>query len=502
MLSVSLKRTPNEAIEILRAGNDARYVAHALEINEGQLLYILYNPNNSSNYRSFSIPKKRGGSRLISAPGKSINILQKKLLYILSSVYEAPSWVHGFVLGRSVLTNANEHTKKKYVVNIDLEDFYGSIHFGRIRGALQSAPWKFSLKVATVLAQLLTFDRKLPQGACTSPLVSNIVAWGLDRKMLALSRKYKMKYTRYADDLTLSTTHKSLSGNIATWDVPNPTSGKTIPGKELRQAVEDSGFRINEKKFRIQIPETRQEVTGLTVNEFPNVQRIFIRKIRALLHSWRVNGLIEAETRHINEYAKAPPKIPKEKRDGAYFKQVVYGYLAYIKQIRNDNDRIYLRLCGDVALLDEKPPKFITQGKDKLNMYDFFICHASEDKENIARPLYDALTAKGKKAFLDEKYLKVGDSFVKMINQAMGRSKYLVAIISKNSYKKAWPISELSSALAMDISRGKKILPVMVGNSSDISQYLDELPLLSDRLYYPWDGDSVKAADVLINALP
>jgi len=249
---------------------------------------------------------------------------------------------------------------------------------------------------------------------------------------------------------------------------------------------------INDKKVRVQTQGTRQEVTGLTVNAFPNVQRKHIRNIRALLHSWRKRGLLEAEAHHIQHHAKNPPKTPKEKRNGSYFKQVVYGHTAFIKQVRGDDDRIYLRVCSDIALLDPAPPKFIREGKEKLDMFDFFVCHASEDKDIVARPLSDALKSAGAKVFFDEDYIRLGDSFVQKINSALARSKHIIAIISGNSYKKHWPQVELRSVLAMEATGGNKLLPIMVGSSEEVAGFVKELPLLSHRLYYHWDtaGDA------------
>jgi RNA-directed DNA polymerase len=491
-----LKRKPEESLKILTDGSSAADVARALEIQEGQLLYILYKRDSSKHYRTFKIPKKSGGQRHIMAPEKSLNILQHKLLGILYPTYAPPTWVHGFVSKKGIVTNASEHVKKRFVLNVDLKDFYDHIHFGRVRGILMRPPYKFKDKVATVVAQIVTYDNRLPQGACTSPLMSNLVAWALDRKLVSLAKKYKLTFTRYADDITFSTSRKSISANMAHWAEPNPIAGSPEVGKDLRQAIEDAGFKVNDGKVRVQVPGTHQEVTGLTVNEFPNVHRKHIRNIRALLHSWRTRTLLPAEAHHIAKHARNPPNIPAEKRDGSYFRQVVYGHMAFIKQVRGDTDRIYLKLCSDVALLDATPPKFILEGKGKLDMFDFFICHASEDKADVARPLDAALTADGAKVFLDEKQIKLGDSFIQKINHALGRSKHVVAIISTNSFKKYWPLMELSSVLAMEATKGSKLLPIMVGTPSEILGFQQELPLLCHRLHHHWDPTLALQANV------
>jgi len=211
MLSVLLKQSSEEALRRLQTGKSAADVGKALEVPEGQLLYILYERDSTKDYRKFSIPKKSGGMRQIMAPGKSLNILQRKLFSILSPLYRPPPWVHGFVRGKGIVSNAKKHTGQRFVLNIDLENFYDHINFGRVRGVLQNPPFRFHVKVATVLAQALTHENKLPQGACTSPMIANLVAWPLDRKLVAFAKRHKLSYTRYADDITFSTTRKKLS---------------------------------------------------------------------------------------------------------------------------------------------------------------------------------------------------------------------------------------------------------------------------------------------------
>lgn len=486
MLSAKLTTTPAAALAVLRADDSGRQGALALEVPLHQLLHILYERPFEGNYTVFQIPKKRGGYRTICAPRGTLAVLQEKVLSILAPHYAPPSWVHGFAPKRSVYTNAVKHVKRALVLNLDIEDFYDSINFGRVRGVLQMAPWKFGPNVATMLARIVTYRNRLPQGACTSPLIANVVAWALDRKMLQLAKTHHLTYTRYADDLTFSTTKKSLPKELVTWEGTNPVSNMVALGPHLERAVERAGFRVNKAKLRVQPPCVRQEVTGLTVNQFPNVGRRFVRKLRALIHSWRKNGLVVAEQHHITSHADKPPTVAVESRDGTFFRHVVYGHLAYLKQIRGINDRIYLKFCADVALLDNDPPSFILKAKDQLDMFDFFLCHASEDKDTVVRPLADGLRAAGVKVFVDEDYIKLGDSFVKKINEALGRTKHVVAVISQSSYKKHWPSSELSSVLAMEASKGTKLLPIMVGADSDIERFLQELPLLSDRTYHHW----------------
>lgn len=486
MLSATLRRSPEQALRVLREGDAVAHAADALEVPEHQLTYILYTRSRAPFYTTFTIPKKSGGERIIHAPKGSMEILQRKVLYILERHYRPLHCVNGFVSNGGIVKNAEAHTKCRFVVNVDLEDFYGSIHFGRVRGVLQRKPWHLPPKVATVLAHIVTYQGKLPQGACTSPLMSNLVSRPLDKKLLALAREHRLKYTRYADDITLSTSRRDVPDAVIGWTSPNPVTGDPIVGTELRRAIESAGFTINQAKVRIQVPGVRQEVTGLTVNEFVNVRRSYLRNIRALVHSWRTRGLLAAEEHHVQLHARRPPAALRN--DGTYFKQVVYGHMAHLKQVRGADDRIYLKLCSDLALLDTSPPRFIAIGKDMLDMYDFFICHASEDKDRIVRPL-DKELSKSAKVFVDEKYIRLGDSFIEKINHALGRSKHVIAVISTNSCAKHWPLRELNNVLAMEATKGQKLVPVMVGTDREVEDFLDRIPLISERLYHRWNSD-------------
>jgi RNA-directed DNA polymerase len=196
--------------EELKAGFSAlasrASVAALLGVSERDLVYLLY--RGGKKYESFDLPKKSGGMRRISAPTSSIKILQKRLNQVLRTVYAPRSGVHGFTLGRSIVTNADRHVKKRLVLNIDLEDFFPCIHFGRVRGMFASAPYNLPVEVAQVLAQVCTHEGRLPQGAPTSPIVSNIVCAPLDTGLRTLAQSHGCTYTRYADDITFSTTRK------------------------------------------------------------------------------------------------------------------------------------------------------------------------------------------------------------------------------------------------------------------------------------------------------
>jgi RNA-directed DNA polymerase len=472
-----------EKFLLLKNGQD---VAIFLEVPYGQLLYLLYKKEDKDKYYAFDIPKKSAGVRHICKPAKGINILQQKIKPILVSLYRIKAPVHGFVEGRSIVTNSMNHTKNKYVLNIDIHNFYGSINYGRVRGLLLAKPFSLGVKAASLIAQLLCFNNQLPQGACTSPIVSNFIASSLDKKMVSLAKRYHLHYTRYADDITFSCGKRSFPKSMATFDGDNPHTGVTKVGKVLEDAVDSCGFKINHNKVRLQIKSIRQEVTGLTVNEFTNVKRKFVRQIRSMIYALDTKGKKYAELEYITKYAKKDPGIPLEKLDGSYFLKVIYGKLAFLQMVRGSGNSILINFAMKMGKLDDSPPKFIKKIMELNEMFDIFIGHASEDKKEVALPIYEACKANNLNAFIDEKYIDWGDSLTEKINNALAQSKYFLAVLSEHSVNKAWPLKELNSAIARDIAGDQKILPLIVGNPSKV---LEKIPLISDKLYVEWKGN-------------
>lgn len=479
-LNPYLTASQEEVGNKLKNLNDVSDVASLLELPTGQLTYILYNKKPA--YKTFGIKKKNGKIRIIDSPNNSILILQNKIKPIIESYYRIKKPVHGFVSGRSIISNAEQHKKSKYILNLDLKDFFHTVNFGRVKGIFKSTPFKFGDKAATVLAQLCTYQGRLPQGAPTSPLLSNLAATSLDRELVHLAKRFHMTYTRYADDITFSS-NKKFDDQIATYLVEKECFDV---GALLRRKIEESGFKISDSKTRVSHRSQRQEVTGLTVNDKVNVPRKYIRETRAMLHSWGL-GLLEAEKKYLSLKKGWPPeKIKQTKLDGSYFKRAIYGRLGFIKSIQGEESSPYLSLCKRVITLDSNPPKFINVAKEKLEMYDVFICHASEDKESIVFPLEKALNAKGVKVFVDSSAIKWGDSLVDKINHALRVSKFVIAILSPASINKAWPKKEIHAIISMEIStKKKKLLPLLVGSDELMSEY----PLMADKLYKRFDDN-------------
>ena len=264
-------------------------LANWLNISDRKLRFLLYVIKPEARYTKFSIPKKHGGHRVISAPAKPLKFAQRKLQKALDVIGKPSSIACGFVSGKSIIDHAGAHRRKRWVLCIDLKDFFPSINFGRIRGLFLAPPFNFNVEVATCLAQLCIHENALPQGAPTSPTLSNIIAMALDRALKEVCRNSKCDVTRYADDICISSNLKSIPTGIA---VKSPDGW--IAGPLLAVAITDAGFVINPVKTKLRTFEERQLVTGLVVNHEVMMPRRWRRQLRCMLHLRKTHGAEKA----------------------------------------------------------------------------------------------------------------------------------------------------------------------------------------------------------------
>lgn len=266
-----------------------------------------------THYVRFTVPKKSGGTRTLSAPHQTLGQAQRWIFNNILKRLGVDDTVHGFVPGRSIVSNASPHAGRAVLVNLDLADFFPSVHFVRVRSVF--ARLGYSGAVATLLALLSTecprrevrYDGKtyfvatgprgLPQGACTSPALANQVARRLDRRLAGLARKMNLVYTRYADDLTFSSAEPM-----------NERIGYLMA--RVRHIADAEGFTVNEKKSRVLRKNAAQIVTGLVVNDKPTLRRPEIRRLRAILHRAAREGLdYQNRARHPHFVAQLQGKI-------------------------------------------------------------------------------------------------------------------------------------------------------------------------------------------------
>ncbi|MGB2878131.1 MAG: reverse transcriptase domain-containing protein [Dehalococcoidales bacterium] len=323
-------------------------VATLLDVKNSNLVYHLYKCPIGSKYVTFAIPKRSGGTRTITAPISSIKIIQKKANQVLLAVYKRRKPVHSYVRKRNIISNARRHINKRWVLNIDLEDFFPTISFQRIRGMLINKPYRIGEAAGTVIAQLCCYNGNLPQGAPTSPIISNMICSKLDNELNRLAEDNYCIYTRYSDDLTFSTDLQEFPAEMARLN----EDGKSIVGDELNRVISDNWFVINSDKVKLRRYDMRQEVTGLTVNKKVNVRRRYVKQIRAMLHHWEKYGLDSAQ----NEY-DARILIKKHRKPGKLapdYKDVLYGKLCFLKDVIGENAPVFLRYYKQFQRLDLK----------------------------------------------------------------------------------------------------------------------------------------------------
>ena len=319
-------------------------VARYLGVELRALTWWVWVLDEHKRYQEFAIRRRTGGEpRIISAPIKPIKDFQRGLLTLLETAYQPRPHVHGFARKRSPLTNAVVHRHQRWILRIDLEDFFPSIHFGRIRGLFRAYPFEYPDDVATLLAQICCHRKQLPQGAPTSPILSNLVCRGLDKELASLANALHCHYTRYADDICLSTGRKTFPAELATI-----VNGVPVLTADLRTVITRNDFVINENKTRLMPRRQRQRVTGLVVNERLNVPREYRRHLRAVLHIWEKYG--EADAKAAFERATPVRNWPPGKA-APEFRLIIRGQLQYLGAARG-YDRLYQRLASALARCD------------------------------------------------------------------------------------------------------------------------------------------------------
>lgn len=364
--------------------------ADFLKIPRKTLTYILYVKHVDTMYTSFEIPKKSGGKREINAPSDELKSIQRKLAAILwkhqkhiridKKIHTNIS--HAFEENKSILTNAKIHRNKRFVLNMDLGNFFDSFHFGRVRGFFhKNNDFKLHIDVATVIAQIACYNGSLPQGAPCSPIITNMISQVLDMRILKLAKKYKLDYTRYADDLTFSTNDKHFLLNHPDFI------------QVLTDEIVHAGFKVNESKTRLLFRDSRQEVTGLIVNRKLNVDRHYYKKTRAMANtlystgSFEINGIeatsnqLEGRFAFINQIEKynniIDSKAPASKKP--------HGFRAL-----SAKEEQYRKFLFYKYFIANEKPLIITEGKTDVvyiksalkNLHNKYPNLVSKDSDN------------------------------------------------------------------------------------------------------------------------
>lgn len=311
--------------------------------SEKMLKYFASDTCAPRRFRAFHIHKKNGGLREIKKPCRQLDVILTCVNTLLRSLYEPSDAAMGFAKGRSILKNAQAHVGHNYVFNIDLKDFFTSIPQARVWKRLQLPPFNLSPNIANVLAGLCccynqdTNTNVLPQGSPTSPLLTNAICDKLDRKLKGVAKRFGLNYTRYADDISFSSMHNVYQQN-----------SKFMT--ELRRIITEQGFTINEAKTRLQKKGTRQEVTGITVNNVTNISRKFISDLRWIINVWEKEGYAKA---YAMFYTKYKCNVGYKKKGEPIMENVIGGRLNYMKMIRGDKNSTYLKLFSRFTALQK-----------------------------------------------------------------------------------------------------------------------------------------------------
>ena len=295
-------------------------ICDALNVSSAVLQWLTFErgADTTDHYTRFAIPKRSGGRRLISTPKPAMRAAQQWIRVNVLSPLPVSPHAAAFRPGKSIVDNASQHSGKACVIRLDLSDFFATVSFVRIRGFFESLG--YNPGVSTVLALICTDaprsrvtldgltqmvivgERSLPQGACTSPDLANLITVGLDARIACLARKFGYTYSRYADDLVLSAENEEVfaAGVVSA----------------VSRVCAEEGFKVNRRKTRIMRTPNRQVVTGLLVNDQVRLSRTDLRRIRAFLHRCETTGL-DTVSSEIGKDARA----------------VAHGYFAYVYMV-------------------------------------------------------------------------------------------------------------------------------------------------------------------------
>lgn len=299
-----------------------------LGVSPAELKKIWY--HHEKMYQNFDVAKKSGKPRPINAPDRRLKYLQRRIAEQLDKLYPVRKPVHGYVAGRSVKSNATSHLKQRFILNLDIKDFFSSITESRVHGVLRNIGVPSA--VAETIARICCYGGRLPQGGPASPVLSNMVCFRMDRALLKVAKDAKCIYTRYADDISFS----SLRPLAALFEGVLPGTGPVQPellSTVLQAAFSGNGFALNAEKIHYADKHSRRVVTGLKVNEGLNVDRRFVRNVRAALFAVEKDAAA-AQTRYAAEFGG-------KSSIAAHLK----GKIAWLGNVKGHADPVYRALA-------------------------------------------------------------------------------------------------------------------------------------------------------------
>ncbi|HHE8445223.1 TPA: retron Ec67 family RNA-directed DNA polymerase/endonuclease, partial [Citrobacter braakii] len=338
-------------IELLKQCTTKPDFARLLGLDPVFLTRIVYRKDTENLYSNFTILKKDMSERHISSPDSKLKEIQRKVADLLLNCIEDIRVLtesknllsHGFEKQRSIITNAERHKRKKWVLNIDLSNFFDQFNYGRVRGYfIKNTHFALDENIANMIAKIACYQNKLPQGSPCSPVITNLILSSLDQRLNKICKNSGCSYSRYADDITISTNKKTFPSEIVkSYDAEHVELNKNFT-KEIMRA----GFSLNDKKTRLQGRTQRQEVTGLTVNYNLSTDVNYSKKVRAMVHHLFMDGnytLIDKKTR--------------KPRNGTI--NEVEGMLGFIDSIDKYNNKLAYRAKGGLNKREKLYANFI-----------------------------------------------------------------------------------------------------------------------------------------------
>lgn len=464
-------------LDFLKAAKTRHDLALILGVEIQFFTRVLYERPYKSRYSTFYIPKKNGELRKIIAPDKKLSEIQSRLAAVLYDCraeiakIEASTMAssYGFEKKRSPIHNARKHLARRYVLNFDLKDFFPSIHIGRVKGVLiKDRNFELNPNIAMLISQIACHEGRLPQGSPLSPVISNMVAQILDRRLRKFANIARCSYSRYVDDITFSTNLRDFPKSVAEFK-----DGSWQLSKSLAKIVEKAGYEINHSKTRMQERHQRQIVTGLTVNSKPLPNVDYRKNTRAMCHKLFNEGKywiaenkydisknpkhirpIKGRVSYISHIAQQSKdadagelSVEKLQKKFVHFESFVLRKRAIIIP-EGVTDRLYLKMA---IRHKELIPKSLVESDEKLK---FEIFNPTRSKRN---------------------YLKVGDG-AQQIKDFMFRY-----ITLKKNYK-FYPGNTAIIGLLDSDSEGLKVLKKLE-NNFQVTTLSDSSLYLGNNLY-------------------
>lgn len=350
-------------------------------VPESLIRHLSGSKNRERHYHTVEVPKRRGGERKLSVPSDTMKWVQRGLLQVLTHLFPRHRCAVGFERGESPVSHAGRHIGRRFVYVVDIEDFFPSISWDRVYGMLQVYPFGLPPHAARLLANLVTYEGALPQGAPSSPILANLLCRKLDSRLFKWARTKGYHYSRYADDLAFSTDKASF-----------PTHDQEF----IDAIIREERFEMNAKKRRLMPYSRRQMVTGLVVNEKPNLPRHYVRGLRALLHNVERHGWESQVDRDLvfdnaDEWAAyrdrditleeakvvqrrqsqahllvRPSSLLPKAEDVRSLQRVVRGRIAYLGLVRGEECPLYRRLLDQYWSLIERE-EGLAKGREIYN---------------------------------------------------------------------------------------------------------------------------------------